>query len=312
MGYTISSIGLCNDQEHIMAEDNSKIKKILRTLRVKQWVKNSFIFFPLIFSGRLFTPGFLMLSVKTFLGFCLAASSVYILNDFFDHKRDHLHPKKSKHVPDYRKINKACIGSAILLLLAAGLMICQTVNTRVTHTVIAYIAINIVYNLAVKNIVILDVLFIALGFQLRIWAGSMAIGVFPSAWLQMCVFLLALFLGFTKRRNELSILKDRAAEYKPVLTHYTVYLLDQIIIICSTLAIVFYGLYTLSPEIIHRVGSQKMIYSVTFVIYGIFRYLYLVHTKHKGDDPGEILFSDMPFIICMLAWIFYIGILIYH
>ena len=174
-----------------------------------------------------------------------------------------------------------------------------------------YLALHCAYNLATKKIIILDVISIAIGFQIRIWAGSVVAGVLPSIWLQLCVFLLSLFLGFTKRRYELSALRDKAAEHRNVLSHYTSYLLDQIIIISSTLTIVFYGLYTMSPDIIDRIGNENMVYSLIFVIYGIFRYLYLVHVKKLGDDPGDVIFSDIPLMINITLWIFFIIYVLY-
>ena len=157
---------------------------------------------------------------------------------------------------------------------------------------------------------ILDVLTVAFGFQLRIWAGSVAIGVMPSLWLQMCVFVLALFLGFTKRRYEITVLKLDGPSHRKVLSHYTSYLLDQLIMICATLAIVFYGLYAISAEIVARIGGYEMFYSTGFVIYGIFRYLYLIHVKKLGDDPGDILLSDIPLITNILLWIGFVTMVI--
>ncbi len=284
---------------------------ILRLLRVKQWVKNTFIFFPLLFSGQFLDQTLLINCSLTFVGFCLISSSVYLFNDLFDHKADRLHPKKSKRLLSQGSLNPTNIWLSIFLLLTIGLLICQKVGGLVIFAALAYVICNICYNLYAKRIVILDVIFIAVGFQLRVWAGAFAAATMPSVWLQMCVFLLALFLGFTKRRHEISTLKDKASEHRSVLAHYTSYLLDQIIIICSTLAIVFYGLYTISPDIISRTGNQKMVYSVAFVIYGIFRYLYLVHVKKLGDDPGEVLFSDFPLLISILLWIGYVAVLIY-
>lgn len=285
--------------------------QILQLLRIKQWVKNTFIFFPLFFAGTLFEGNLLANCVQTFFGFCFTASGLYILNDFLDRERDRLHPKKAKRPLVEGNPRPLPVAILILVLLFLGLSLCNQVNDVVFMTAVVYIFIHLVYNFVTKKIVIMDVVFIAIGFQIRIWAGAAAAGVVPSVWLQMCVFLLALFLGFTKRRQEISTLKERAPEHRSVLEHYTAYLLDQMIIICSTLAIVFYGLYTLSFDIRHRIGSQNMIYSVAFVLYGIFRYLYLVHVHKKGDDAGEILLSDGPLLIDVLLWIVYIAVLLY-
>lgn len=288
-----------------------KIRFLIELLRVKQWVKNIFIFFPALFGGQLQEFPLLINCLIAYLGFCLVSSGLYILNDYLDRDKDRLHPRKARRPLVRSTINKNTLNLIIITLVASGLAICAQVNSSVFSIAVIYIFIHLIYNFYIKGVVLLDVAFIAAGFQIRIWAGSLAAGVFPSVWLQMCVFLLALFLGFTKRRYELSTLKDKASEHRSVLAHYTSYLLDQIIIICSTLAIAFYGLYTISFDIVHRVGSQNMVYSVAFVIYGIFRYLYLVHVKKLGDEPGEVLATDTPLLVNVLLWIGYVAILLY-
>ncbi|MBI5150467.1 MAG: decaprenyl-phosphate phosphoribosyltransferase [Candidatus Omnitrophica bacterium] len=290
----------------------NKIKFLCDLLRVKQWVKNAFIFFPLIFSGKLFLPASVINCVITFLGFCLVASGLYIFNDYLDRHKDRLHPRKADRPLTRMEVGKPLISLLVGGLIGVGLLACWQVDPMVLLVALGYILLHLVYNLFAKMIVIIDVVFIALGFQVRIWAGAVAITVMPSVWLQMCVFLLALFLGFTKRRYEMKTLGEHAVSHRNVLSHYTVYLLDQIIIVCSTLAIVFYGLYAMSPDIVNRIGSQDMVYSVVFVIYGIFRYLYLSHVKKKGDDAGEALASDAPLLVNVLLWILYICFLLYN
>lgn len=290
----------------------NKIKFLCDLLRVKQWVKNAFIFFPLIFSGKLFEPSALISCLIAFWGFCLVASGLYILNDYLDRHKDRLHPGKADRPLVKLQIKKSAISLIISGLIGTGLLVCWQVDPLVLAAALIYILLHLAYNFFAKRIVIIDVIFIALGFQIRIWAGAMASGVIPSVWLQMCVFLLALFLGFTKRRYEMKTLGEHAVNHRNVLSHYTVYLLDQIIIICSTLAIVFYGLYAMSPDIVNRIGSQDMVYSVVFVIYGIFRYLYVSHVKKQGDDAGEVLASDLPLLINVLLWILYICYLLYN
>jgi 4-hydroxybenzoate polyprenyltransferase len=283
---------------------------IAKLFRVKQWVKNAFILFPLIFSGRLFDHISLINNLTALIGFCFISSSVYVLNDFLDRKKDRLHPLKSQRPLAKIDISAFSVGLLIIFLMSLGLFICYIASPIVLIPAFGYIFIHLLYNWITKSIVILDVIFIAAGFQVRIWAGAVACLVIPSVWLQLCVFVLALFLGFTKRRYELATLKNHASEHRNVLAHYTSYLLDQIIIICSTLAIVFYSLYTISPEITARVG-HTMIYSIGFVIYGMFRYLYLIHVKKLGDDPGEVLFHDKSLLIAVLSWILYICALLY-
>lgn len=284
---------------------------ILDLLRVKQWVKNTFIFFPLIFSGKLFESPSTINTVVAFSGFCLIASGLYILNDYLDRETDRLHPKKSLRPMARLGVTRAQVAVLVLFLISTGLLVCRQIDPLLLVTALLYITINLVYNFITKFIVIVDVIFVALGFHIRIWAGGLAAGAAPSVWLQMCVFLLALFLGFTKRRHEIATLGNDATGHRRVLSHYSLYLLDQIILICSTLAVVFYGLYTMTPEIQERMGHPYMLYSVVFVIYGIFRYLYLSHRRKQGDDPGEVLATDPPLLINVLLWILFICYLLY-
>ncbi len=289
----------------------NKIKDFAALLRVKQWVKNTFIFFPMIFAGQMFSPVLLLNSLIVFFGFCLVASGMYMLNDLLDMERDRLHPQKCHRPLAKGSVTKSFAKVLMLLLLVMGLWTLAIVSKSVFGVAVFYIFLHFAYNFYAKQVVLLDAFFVAIGFQIRILVGSLAVDVTPSVWLQMCVFLLALFLGFTKRRYEISSLKERASEHRSVLAHYTSYLLDQIIIICSTLAIVFYGLYTISHEITQRLGNYNMTYSVVFVMYGIFRYLYLIHVKKLGDDPGEMLFHDKPLLINVLLWIISVSGIVY-
>ncbi len=279
------------------------MKLLIELLRVRQWVKNFFIIFPLIFSGRFNELGLWLNCWTAVAGFCFISSGMYIINDIIDLKEDRLHPKKSQRPLSAGRIRvpAAVVVAGVVLIL--GCALCWLMGQEVFILALAYILLHTLYNLRTKHIVILDILTVAFGFQIRIWAGSAAVHILPSLWLQMCVFVLALFLGFTKRRYEMSALKSNAVHHRNVLSHYTSYLLDQIIIICSTLAIVFYGLYTISSEVVNRIGGYEMFYSTGFVIYGIFRYLYLLHVKKLGDDPSEVLLSDAPMVINILLWI---------
>jgi len=280
--------------------------KLLNLLRFKQWVKNVFLIFPLIFSGR-FIEGQLWIDcLKGIIAFCLISSGMYIINDIIDFKEDRLHPQKSK-----RPIAAGEITVSTALFIAAGALILgEIVSSRLGQEFFiystAYIVLNVLYNLRAKHIVIVDVLMVSFGFQIRILAGAASTHILPSLWLLMCVFVLALFLGFTKRRYEFSILKSDASAHRGVLEHYTAYFLDQIIMISSTLAIVFYGLYTISAEVVQRIGGYEMFYSTPFVIYGIFRYLYLIHVRKLGGQPEDILLSDLPLLIDIFLWIIFV------
>ena len=282
------------------------MRLLLDLLRFKQWIKNGFLIFPLIFSGQFAQWSLWVHCFRGIIAFCLISSGMYIINDIIDLKEDRLHPQKSKRPLSAGKIS---ISSAILIAAVAlilGLFLSWKLNQEFLIFVVAYILLNILYNLRVKHVVIVDVLMVAFGFQIRILAGAAAYHILPSLWLLMCVFVLALFLGFTKRRHEISTLKSEAGAHRGVLEHYTPYLLDQMIIISSTLAIVFYGLYTISAEVVQRIGGYEMFYSTPFVIYGIFRYLYLIHVRKLGGEPEDILLSDLPLLIDIFLWIIFV------
>ncbi len=284
---------------------------ILQLLRVHQWVKNAFVIFPLVFSGLFVDMNRLTAVLLTLWAYCCVASSVYIFNDLLDYQRDRLHPKKKNRPLSTGAVTPFMALCLAVPLLGIGIACGFWVNQGVGDLLLAYIVLHVVYNFWAKNIVILDVFFIAFGFQLRIWAGAMAAGVVLSVWLQLCVFVLALFLGFTKRRCEITALKDKAAEHRQALMEYNVYLLDQIIGILASLTVVFYGLYTISQEAPGHAEHSRITYSLAFVIFGIFRYLYLVHVKKSGDEPGELLSSDWPLLINVLLWLGYIVCVFY-
>ena len=284
--------------------------RLLNLLRYKQWIKNAFLIFPLIFSGRFIEWQLWVDCLKGIIAFCLISSGMYIINDIIDLNEDRLHPEKSK-----RPIAASEITISTALLIAAGaLIVGELISWGLGQEFLifstAYILLNVLYNLRAKHIVIVDVLIVSFGFQIRILAGAASTHIFPSLWLLMCVFVLALFLGFTKRRYEFSILKSEASAHREVLGHYTAYFLDQIIMISSTLAIVFYGLYTISAEVVQRIGGYEMFYSTPFVIYGIFRYLYLIHEHKLGGQPEDILLSDLPLLIDIILWIIFVVIVI--
>ena len=276
---------------------------VLDLLRVKQWVKNGFIFMPLVFSGRLRCFQDLVQVSFVFITFCFLSSAVYIFNDIKDRKSDNLHPEKKARPLAKGVIDIKSAAVMMLLLLGMALFMAHMAGGKVFLTALLYLILHVFYTLALKATVILDVIAIALGFELRVWAGAVILGILPSIWLQLCVFLLALFLGFIKRRHEKLSLYERAAEHRGVLVHYTPYFLDQMIMISATLCIITYGLYVLSADVVKKTGQAYMAYTIPFVVYGIFRYLYIVHVKKRGGDPGEILMSDGPFILNLALWI---------
>lgn len=281
----------------------SFLMDVFLLMRTRQWIKNLFVLAPLVFSGRFSDQPSLFCGLSAFLAFCLVSSGIYVVNDLEDMHRDRAHPRKCRRPVASGRISRRTAALLGVVLVGAGALLSVSLGGWFFCLAGLYFLLQLLYTFFWKKMVLLDVGCIALGFCIRIWAGAVVVGVLPSGWLQLCVFLLSLFLGFTKRRSEMRTLGDRAEEHRGALRHYTIYFLDQLIMISATLAIVFYGLYTISPDIVARVHGYRMIYSLVFVVYGVFRYLYLVHVVGKTEDVDEILLADFPLITSVLCWI---------
>ena len=284
---------------------------IVASMRIQQWIKNLFIFAALIFSANLFNIPDLLITLEGFFIFCLAASGVYLFNDIVDIEKDKLHPLKSKRALPSGKLSvkSAIVASAFLLLI--GVFVSFQLKFEFGLVLLAYVLINIWYTYQLKRVVILDVMTIAAGFVLRVIAGAVLIGVPTSEWLIICTILLSLFLGFSKRRHEIKILENEANTHRSVLQHYSPYFLDQMIGIVTATTVMSYALYTISDETVHKFGTKHLIYTVPFVLYGIFRYLYLVHKKDEGGDPTRLALTDLPLLFNIVLWIITVSIIIY-
>ncbi len=275
-----------------------------RSLRPEQWTKNLVIFGALVFSRNFTNLPMIETSVLLFALFCLVSSSVYLFNDVIDYEKDRLHPRKSKRpIASGALPRKTAVVVAIILVAVAFLIAALTMNQSTLLIIAAYALLNVLYTLLLKNIVILDVMTIAAGFVLRAIGGGIAIDVPISSWLVVCTFLLALFLGFGKRRHELASLDKTATEHRRSLEHYSTYFLDQMISVVTASVVVASTFYTLSPEVDEKLGVQHLEISVPFVLYGIFRYLYLIHKKEEGGSPSRLLLTDLPMLIDVLLWL---------
>jgi 4-hydroxybenzoate polyprenyltransferase len=279
------------------------VVSLVKLARPGQWVKNIFVFTALIFSGHVVNIQSVMSSFWIFAAFCFASSSVYYLNDFKDVKKDRMHPKK-KNRPLAKGDLPQWVGIAGFVFLFALSIIISWYAGNFLSTIIiaAYLITNVAYSFGLKHLVIIDVLIIAMGFVLRILAGAAAIKSIPSTWLVLCAVTISLFLGFTKRRAEVVALGEDAGKHRQVLSRYNVPFLDQMISIVTAATLVCYILYTVSPHTIEIVGSRLLIFSVPFVLYGIFRYLYLVYYDESGGDPTKTVFTDIPLIVTGLGW----------
>jgi len=277
---------------------------IIATVRPNQWVKNLFVFGPLLFSHRLSDITTDLRAVAGFVLFCLAASAVYIVNDLMDLQLDRQHPTKRLRPVASGEINrKTAVTVAVLLALVttAGSLALGGVFTAL---ILGYVVLNVSYSLGLKQVVIIDVMMIGAGFVLRVLAGAAAIHVSPSHWLVLCTILLSVFLGFTKRRAELTLLNEKAAEHRKVLTSYSPVFLDQMISVATATTLMCYILYTVDARTVNSVagGSRGLLLTVPFVMYGIFRYLYLVYRQEKGGSPTTALLHDRMMLLSVALW----------
>jgi 4-hydroxybenzoate polyprenyltransferase len=277
---------------------------IVRSLRPEQWTKNFVVFAALIFSKNFTTVPMIETSVLLFALFCLVSSSVYLFNDVIDFEKDRLHPRKSRRpIASGQLPRRMATAVAIVLFIVAFAITFLTMNRSTLLVLAGYTALNVLYSTLLKDVVILDVMTIAAGFVLRAIGGGFAIDVPISSWLVVCTILLALFLGFGKRRHELASLDKVAVEHRRSLEHYSTYFLDQMISVVTASVVVAYTFYTLSPEVEEKLDVQHLEISVPFVLYGIFRYLYLIHKKEEGGSPSRLLLTDLPMLIDVLLWL---------
>lgn len=280
-------------------------------MRLQQWVKNFFIFAALIFSRHLFHLNEVVITCIGFLFFSLVNSGVYLFNDIVDIEKDKLHPIKSKRPLPSGKLSIGTARTVSLILMIAGLSGGFYLKKEFGIIALLYTIINVFYTYKLKEVVILDVMTIAAGFVLRVVAGAVLIDVYISEWLIICTVLLSLFLGFSKRRHELSTLENDANAHRAVLQSYSPYFLDQMIGIVTAATVMSYTLYTVSERTVHEFGTPHLIYTVPFVLYGIFRYLYLVHKKEEGGDPTKIVLTDTPLLLNVIVWVLTASIVIY-
>jgi len=274
-------------------------------------VKNLFLFAALIFSGRLLHIGDLLLTLVGFVLFSISSSAIYLINDIADVEKDKLHPEKCHRPIPSGELSVKTAASVAVVLLAVALVGSFIVSAPFGLVAATYVLVNIAYSFYLKHVVILDVMSIAISFVLRVVAGAVIIGVPSSEWLILCTLLLSLFLGFAKRRHELLILEKDATVHRAVLEHYSPYFLDQMTAIVTASTVMSYALYTISEETVKKFNTKSLIYTVPFVLYGIFRYLYLVHKREEGGNPTKIILTDIPLILNVVAWVLVCAYIIY-
>ncbi len=279
----------------------STVRALLVSVRPRQWTKNLIVFAPLIFAGRLETPVLVLRSLGAFGVFCLVSAAVYLVNDLVDAERDRLHERKclrpiaAGELPTL--FAAACATAFALLSLGGGFLL----GTGFGATALAFLGLQLLYTLVLKNQVLLDVLSISAGFVIRAFAGAVVVGVTGSPWLYLSAALLALFLGLAKRRHELLTLESDACAHRPSLEHYSAPLIDSMLSAITSATIVVYALYTFFSPTGQEHGLLML--TVPFVVYGLFRYLYLIHQRNLGGSPEEILLTDKPLIVNIALWL---------
>lgn len=285
---------------------------LLISLRPGQWTKNLFVFAALVFAQRLGDTDAVVKAVTAFVVFCALSATVYLINDVLDREQDRRHPLKA-----HRPIASGALSPTLALIAAAvvgiaAMIAASALGRQFFQTAAAYVVLLIAYSAFLKHIVILDVLTIAAGFTLRAAAGAAAIAVPMSHWLLVCTTLLALFIALSKRRHELTLLTETAIDHRPTLGDYTPYLLDQMISVVTASTLIAYAFYTISPETTAKFGTDLLSLTIPFPLYGIFRYLYLVHRRDKGGSPAELVVNDRPLLVCVGLWALSVILIIYQ
>jgi len=297
-------------------------------MRPQQWTKNLFVFAGVVFARKVQEPKLLLVSLAAFGLFCLLSSAVYLINDVADAEQDRQHPTKRNRAIASGRLPAAVAVMAAVLMAVAGAALSFALSLPFGIVAAIYLGLNLLYSFVVKHIVILDVLCVAIFFVLRAIAGAAAIHVVISHWLLICTILLALFIALSKRRHELVLLENNAASHRASLTEYSPYLLDQMIGVMTASTLMAYILYTVDARTVKEFGvhpelytahgptmsvfwSYPLLYTIPCVIFGIFRYLYLIHQRSEGGNPDRIIVSDKPFLINLLLWMGIVGLVIY-
>jgi len=290
----------------------SVVNHFLRSLRPEQWTKNLVVFAGLLFARELFNPVALGRTCTAFGAFCLLSGVVYVFNDIMDREADRQHPIKKSRPIASGAISPGLAGGGAAVLAAVALSVAFLMSWSFGLVAVSYLALQALYSGPLKHIVILDVLTIAIGFVLRAVAGAVAIDVPISHWLLVVTILLALFLGLSKRRHELVMLANGAIGHRPILGEYSPYLLDQMISVVTASTLVAYIFYCISPETSQKFGTDLLGLTIPFPLYGIFRYLYLVHQREGGGSPSQMLMNDRPLLVCVALWALAVVAIVYR
>jgi 4-hydroxybenzoate polyprenyltransferase len=284
---------------------------LIASVRPEQWTKNLLLFAGLLFGGRLLDASSVLKATEAFVIFCALSSAVYLANDIADRDADRSHPlKRTRPIASGElAVRDAAIAAAVLG--AGALVFAIRLGPAFGALAGGYLALLFLYSAALKHVVIIDVLTIAAGFVVRAVAGAVAVDVPIGPWLPVCTTLLALFLVLSKRRHELVLLGEGATVHRPILQEYSPYLLDQMIAVVTASTVIAYSIFATSVETAERLGTRRLGLTIPFVLYGIFRYLYLVHQKRGGGSPTTTLVTDGPLLACVALWAVAVGLVLY-
>ncbi|OGL08954.1 MAG: phosphoribose diphosphate--decaprenyl-phosphate phosphoribosyltransferase [Candidatus Rokubacteria bacterium RIFCSPLOWO2_12_FULL_71_22] len=283
---------------------------VVVSLRPRQWLKNLFVFAGLIFAQKLFTPA-AWIALAAFALFCALSGAVYLLNDVADRDRDRLDPRKRARPIAAGRLGVGVALAAAAVLVAGSLVAAAFLSRAFLATAVAYLVLLTAYSVWLKHLVIVDVIVVACGFVLRAVAGAVVIRVEMSGWLLICTILLALFLALGKRRFEYLSLGGDAVAHRPILAEYSPALLDQMIAVVTASTVTAYALYTMSPETVAKFHTQLLPATIPFVLYGVFRYLYLLYRRQLGGNPSELLLGDRALLLNALCWMLAVLLIIY-
>ena len=287
------------------------IGALFASLRPKQWSKNLLVFAGLVFSLNLFNLSDLLRTLGGFVAFCLLAGGVYLVNDLADVERDRLHPLKRLRPIASGRLGTGTARVAAVVVAAIGLAGSFALDWRFGLVGAAYYLLELAYSFRLKHLVVLDVMTVAAGFALRAVAGTVLVHVTISSWLFVCTILFALFISLAKRRHELVTLVNGGAGHRTVLENYSETLLDQMMAVATSSSVIAYCLYTIAPETIAKFGTHSLMLTVPFVLYGVYRYLYLVYRKEMGGAPEQVLLGDFPLLLDVLLWMAGVVAIIY-
>lgn len=283
---------------------------VVVSLRPRQWVKNVFVFAGLIFARKLFTPA-IGPAVATFVIFCALSGAMYLLNDVADRDQDRLHPAKRHRPVSSGRLSARAALAVAAALLGAGVAASLAISPALAAVSLGYVALLTAYSAWLKHVVIVDVIVVAAGFVLRAVAGAVAIEVEISGWLLICTILMALFLAIGKRRYEYFALGAEAVRHRPILAQYSAGLLDQMIAVVTASTVTAYALYTMSPETVAKFHTHLLPATLPCVLYGIFRYLYLLYRRQLGGNPSELFLNDPPLLVNTILWVLAVLLIIY-